>query len=192
VKTTVRTTVMVVMVAAMLAPVPGQAEDKPSPFKVNVKKDPVTDADRSSIVTLGQEDDDMALVWRCDDDSENHAPFDVMFFFDGHIRSTSLRNDSPWVMMDIRFPPAPAEKGVWGISDARSAVFAPNSKGAKMSGAVEFTKKALKAGTVVLRVNNNPGGTPSSYTATFDITGLEAALKQLSCTAAVFGPEAGS
>jgi hypothetical protein len=129
-------------------------------FGVTLKKDPMNDTDRSSILTKSE--GGRGLVFRCDADGLN-----VMY---GWMRYFTGADDRISVM--YRFTPAPAVSQQWSFATSRQAGFMP------MQNVPEFVNRALGASTVVLRVTDKDG---DQVTDEFKLTGLADALKLLPC-----------
>ena len=151
-------------VVAMMLPVAAAAESKQiGAFTVKSEKDPMSDANRNSIMADGVEKPGPhGLAWLCREDGLN-----VMFFWGRYLMS----HDSS-ISVAYRFPNQPAVAKGWDMATIHKAAFIP------MSQVKTFTSMAQTADSVTLRVMDRDGDV---VTETFRLDGLAEALRTLPC-----------
>jgi hypothetical protein len=137
-------------------------------FHVTIRADAMSDADRSSILTIGA-DGSASIAWKCMDDGLN-----VVCLFGKY-----LMGDNDYIQVEYRFPSQTAIGTRWDLSTSHEAAFL------SMENVEAFTAQSLQAATVTLRVTDRDGET---ITDRFSLNGLAAALKQLPCAARKTGP----
>lgn len=159
------------LLAAALAPaVPAAAAAQQSigSFTLVRDLDAITDVDRSAIGTpaLDSGDRTSVLVWRCMEDGLN-VVYDWDKYFGG--------DDDDDVLFVWRFDKNPA----WDPEYARLFTDGNTSAWIRMSTVESFTRAAVKAGRVVIRVTDPLDD--ETITDTFELEGLRAALGELTC-----------
>jgi len=156
-------------VAVMAVGASAEGDLKFGSFMVRKKLDAMTDADRSTALTLG-ESRTSSLAWMCMPDGLN-----VGLLF-GRYLSGDRANT---IRVDHRWPDELATMGWWDIAANHKAAFLP------IRSVRAFTEKAVTAKTITFRVSDGDGET---VTDTFTLTRLADALKQLPCAAALQPP----
>jgi hypothetical protein len=128
--------------------------------------DPMTDADRSTIMNLGEDTSSrsLSLGWRCMSDGLN------ILVLTGHMGGD--RSDR--VVVQYRLDSSPAsESQRWQQSSNSQAAFAPMNQVSQLTQAMMNSKK------VVVRVSDPLDG--ETKTNTFSLSGLSEALRKLPC-----------
>jgi hypothetical protein len=168
VKRTMQKAMWTGVVAAMLVPAVVAAADKSSQigaFTVTSAKDPMSDANRNSIMADGvAKPGPHGLAWSCREDGLN-----VTFVWGRY-----LMGDDSSIPVAYRFPNQPAVSKGWDIATSHKAAFIP------MSEVKTFTAAALTAESVTLRVTDRDGDV---VTESFKLDGLAEALRTLPCAA---------
>lgn len=147
---------------AFAAVATAQATQKFGAFTYYPKIDPLTDQNRSKIITDGNEDYDASLVWIC-----ANGRLNVYFEPDDYIGS----DDTFTVVYRFDKQPMSAPRE-WDASTDGEAAFLPENL------VPSFTKAAKNAKSIVLRTYDFNG---TSITQSFNLNGLAAALAKLPC-----------
>ncbi len=151
-----------------LAPAPAAAQETIGSFAVVPNKDPITDADRGMVGTVGLDSGDRSaiLAWKCMEDGLN-----VIYQWDSYFGGDS--DDD--VALVWRFDGEPASSRQWAQLLDRDQ----DSAWIRMSQVAPFTRSAVGARKVAIRVTDPLDD--ETITDQFDLDGLLPALRHLSC-----------
>jgi hypothetical protein len=156
---------VVMMVTMTVGASQAAAQEQFGEFTFIPNKDPMSDADRSSIMVDGADNPrKTGLGWGCKDEGLR-----VMLLWGRY-----LMGDDDRISVEYRFAAQPVVNDSWNLSTTHRSGFLPKKDTQK------FTTQALTAGTVTLRVTDRDG---DRMTETFKLDGLAEALRQLPCAA---------
>ena len=171
-----RSLLPLLLAAALLptAPAAAAAQQSIGSFMVVRNVDAITDVDRSVVGTpaLDSGDRTSLLVWRCMEDGLN-VVYDWDKYFGG--------DDDDDVLLVWRFDRDPA----WEPEYARLFTDGNKSAWLRMGTVESFTRAAVKAGRVVVRVTDPLDD--ETITDTFELDGLRTALGELTCARSILG-----